>query len=493
MGKTGQTNTPHRRGYEFGEFTLDLDRAGLYRHNVDLQLRPQVLDVLCYLVARSGSLVTKEELLDEIWGDKAVTDDSLTHCIIEIRKALGDDNRQVIRTVPRRGFVFEEPVRRLTLTGSGMTRIRRLSRLRLIAAVGVAVVAAVYSIAATRPVETSGSGDEATANLSEYYEQARFLFHRRSPGDLDSAQEYYLNAIELDAQSAEAWAGLAGVYRIQSSLHEERREVLLDQLKAAAEKAIEIDPQNAEGWMRLSHYYDSVDDEPASRRARDIAEQVGPDTPLVLSSRAGRLAYDGDLEAAIALQQRAVALEPLSFVDRGNLSHLLFAAGRFEEAIHENQRAHRMRPAITRDPDTLVGFALVKLGSFENALDIIQTWPDGPDKFAALAMAGFALGRDEEAAQAVGSLLIQSEDETMLRMAELQAYCERIDAAFSRLTQLRDELVAHTDPSEIEKWIFRLRLSPFLENVRDDPRWHDWVQQTRDLVLAANLTTNPME
>jgi len=250
MGKTGQTNTPHRRGYEFGEFTLDLDRAGLYRHNVDLQLRPQVLDVLCYLVARSGSLVTKEELLDEIWGDKAVTDDSLTHCIIEIRKALGDDNRQVIRTVPRRGFVFEEPVRRLTLTGSGMTRIRRLSRLRLIAAVGVAVVAAVYSIAATRPVETSGSGDEATANLSEYYEQARFLFHRRSPGDLDSAQEYYLNAIELDAQSAEAWAGLAGVYRIQSSLHEERREVLLDQLKAAAEKAIEIDPQNAEGCGR---------------------------------------------------------------------------------------------------------------------------------------------------------------------------------------------------------------------------------------------------
>jgi DNA-binding winged helix-turn-helix (wHTH) protein len=105
MGTTGASTRRQHDGFEFAGFTLDLDRAALFKDSVDLGLRPQVIDVLRYLVERSGSLVTKEELLASIWGDKAVTDDSLTHCIIEIRKALEDADRRIIRTVPRRGFV----------------------------------------------------------------------------------------------------------------------------------------------------------------------------------------------------------------------------------------------------------------------------------------------------------------------------------------------------------------------------------------------------
>src|SRR5205085_769388 len=45
-----------------------------------------------------------------IWPDAAVTDDSLVQCLIEVRRALGDDAQQIIKTVPRRGYIFEKPV-----------------------------------------------------------------------------------------------------------------------------------------------------------------------------------------------------------------------------------------------------------------------------------------------------------------------------------------------------------------------------------------------
>src|SRR5207249_1107654 len=65
---------------------------------------------LTYLVERHGRLVTKAELIDAIWPDAAVTDNSLAQCLAEIRRALDDDGQQTIRTVARRGYLFAAPV-----------------------------------------------------------------------------------------------------------------------------------------------------------------------------------------------------------------------------------------------------------------------------------------------------------------------------------------------------------------------------------------------
>src|SRR5919107_1615282 len=59
--------------------------------------------MLRHLVGRAGSLVTREDLLQSIWRDIVVTDESITKCIADIRKALNDDVQKVIRTVARRG------------------------------------------------------------------------------------------------------------------------------------------------------------------------------------------------------------------------------------------------------------------------------------------------------------------------------------------------------------------------------------------------------
>jgi|GEM_PF-1766654 len=99
----------HPHSISFGDFVLDIGRGALLKRGKEVRLRPQSYDVLRILVAQHGRLVTKSQLQTEIWGNKVVTDDSLTHCLLDIRKALGDTDKSIIRTVPRRGYIFELP------------------------------------------------------------------------------------------------------------------------------------------------------------------------------------------------------------------------------------------------------------------------------------------------------------------------------------------------------------------------------------------------
>jgi len=94
----------------FDGFTLDLTRGCLLRGSQEVKLRPKPFEALKYLVENAGRLISKTELIEAIWPDTAVTDDSLVQCLIEVRRVLGDDAQQVIKTVPRRGYIFDRPV-----------------------------------------------------------------------------------------------------------------------------------------------------------------------------------------------------------------------------------------------------------------------------------------------------------------------------------------------------------------------------------------------
>ena len=99
--------------FVFLDVTLDLAAERLIRGTREIRLRPKSFQVLRYLVERRGRLVTREELLQHVWADVAVTDESLTKCIADIRKALDDDGQEIVRTVTRRGFIFQPQVREI--------------------------------------------------------------------------------------------------------------------------------------------------------------------------------------------------------------------------------------------------------------------------------------------------------------------------------------------------------------------------------------------
>jgi DNA-binding winged helix-turn-helix (wHTH) protein len=90
--------------------TLDLPRACLHRAGREIELRPKSFEVLRYMVENAGRLVPRNELMNAVWPNVTVTDESLTRCVSDVRMALDDDDQRIIKTVLRRGYTFLAPV-----------------------------------------------------------------------------------------------------------------------------------------------------------------------------------------------------------------------------------------------------------------------------------------------------------------------------------------------------------------------------------------------
>jgi len=90
----------------FASFQFDPDVERLWRDDAPVSLSPKALAVLRYLLEHPQRLVTKRELLAQLWGDVRVCDAVLKTQMHEIRLALGDDPKspRFIETVPRRGY-----------------------------------------------------------------------------------------------------------------------------------------------------------------------------------------------------------------------------------------------------------------------------------------------------------------------------------------------------------------------------------------------------
>jgi len=96
--------------YQFGEFTLDVARGCVLKAGEEVKLRPKVYETLKYLVENPGRLIAKQELMQAVWPDAFVTDDSLVQCTLELRRALDDRSQELLKTVPRRGYLFRAEV-----------------------------------------------------------------------------------------------------------------------------------------------------------------------------------------------------------------------------------------------------------------------------------------------------------------------------------------------------------------------------------------------
>ncbi|CAN0479348.1 unnamed protein product, partial [Phaeothamnion confervicola] len=92
----------------FGPFTLNVAEAQLTREGRPVALRPKAFELLVALARRPRELVTKDELLDAVWGRRFITEGVIKSVVGELRTALGDDPKspQWIETVPRRGYRF---------------------------------------------------------------------------------------------------------------------------------------------------------------------------------------------------------------------------------------------------------------------------------------------------------------------------------------------------------------------------------------------------
>jgi predicted ATPase/DNA-binding winged helix-turn-helix (wHTH) protein len=106
----GNTEPKSQTKYRFANFTLDPGRGIVLKADREVKLRPKVYDALLYFLENRGRLISKEELIHALWSDAFVTEDSLVQCMVELRRALEDRAQELVKTVPRRGYVFTPAV-----------------------------------------------------------------------------------------------------------------------------------------------------------------------------------------------------------------------------------------------------------------------------------------------------------------------------------------------------------------------------------------------
>jgi len=97
--------------YCFGEYRLDVADQQLFRRDKAVPLPPKEFRLLQLLVEHHGHLVTKQQVLDVVWPDTFVTDDTIAQRVSCLRKALGGDAPRLIETVAKRGYRFVADVR----------------------------------------------------------------------------------------------------------------------------------------------------------------------------------------------------------------------------------------------------------------------------------------------------------------------------------------------------------------------------------------------
>ena len=104
---------PSPPSYEFGPFALDAGKRLLLRNGEPVPLAPKVLETLLVLIENRERVLSKDELLKQVWGDTIVEEGGLTRNVSVLRKTLGEkpEDHQYIVTVPARGYRFVAEVR----------------------------------------------------------------------------------------------------------------------------------------------------------------------------------------------------------------------------------------------------------------------------------------------------------------------------------------------------------------------------------------------
>jgi len=192
--------------YEFGPFRLYPDQRLFFRLEERLEVDRKALAILEVLVRNKGQLVTKERLLNEVWGDVAVEDGNIGVQLSKIRKALGDDRRQAqfIETVHGEGYRFIADVaeRNEELYPEESKRIRYWS----LALLTVVVLGLVAALLWSRRYHTRSVGPAALSTVSpDARSRYELALKYESEGDDEQALATLDEATALDKDFADAY------------------------------------------------------------------------------------------------------------------------------------------------------------------------------------------------------------------------------------------------------------------------------------------------
>jgi DNA-binding winged helix-turn-helix (wHTH) protein/TolB-like protein/Tfp pilus assembly protein PilF len=446
-------NAPSERTLKVGNGLFDPLRGELVLDGRILKLRPRTAVLLAYFVQHPGRTLGKDELMQAVWPDAIVTEDSLVQCVKEIRHSLGEAGRDWIRTLPRLGYAFvaDSPEHPQPAGAPPATARRRLPlAIGLLALVFVGVVA--WRFVPALPDSSAGApprsfvvlpivnqtGDPAQDRAAENMTEAitdtlgRGLLTVVAPS---TAWAYKGQAVDVRSLGAT----LNVRYVVQGALRMDGTQPVLTVRMADASNAVQLWQQElriAPGWShQLREDVDGITTAFINAmRTADARRSGNPDAvkaaELVSRARDLLTGPPATTETDRQLQVQALLEESLRYNDQSASAWAILAfaylhdvrfspdrAGKLKRAVAAAERSIKLAPTsvpalVTR------GWVYIEEGRPAQALKMFERAIElNPKDAWAIVSRGYGLlylGRAQEALESVRQAMRLSPDDPKL-------------------------------------------------------------------------------
>ena len=318
------TNSAATDLFMVGPYRVNAMTGTVCRGRSKTRLEPRAMDVLVYLAASSGRVVSKSELKGSVWKCEYVVDEAVKRCISQIRKAFHDDpsSPSVIETVRKRGY-------RLIADVSADEQKRAVTFHR------PSALAAVLLIGVLLPLVAYFSGSiESASEISDrldVHSIARSAYSQYDRDGNDRAIELYEYLIEKNPEDAVAHSGLADAL-MQSYLRWDRDEAIARRAQAAALRSREINPGRPDALKALGAYHHFRGERYLALESYAEAIEIDPTYWMALNNGAEILRDFGEYSAARNLFYCALNATPHKLDVLLRLAGVELRAGRHEEA-----------------------------------------------------------------------------------------------------------------------------------------------------------------
>jgi TolB-like protein/Tfp pilus assembly protein PilF len=423
-----------RISYKFGSFQVDLHERVARRGGKLLPLTPKVFDILLVLIQNPGRILTKEEIMKQVWPDTIVEESNLARNVSTLRKALGEksDQPQFIETIPWRGYRFVAEVKELReeleiidslavlpfvnesqdeaaeylsdgITESLIHKLSLLSNLKVMSRYsvfqykirdrkeGLPEVKTVGFELGVRAVLTGhirliddivqvgaelvDAGDNRHLWGAQYNRELSSIVTLQETISQQIAEQLKLKLTSRDRQRlAERQTENPEAYQLYLKGRYFASKCTLDGVQKGIEffrQAIEKDPAYALAYTGLLDCHTLLNQPAEARKAAAKALELNPNLGEVHASLGFlKFLYDWDFSGAEQELKQAIEQNPNCAQAHNGYGLYLACMGRHEEAIYEATRARELDPLST-PMNQSVGNALMLARDYDGAIDAL--------------------------------------------------------------------------------------------------------------------------
>lgn len=324
------------RDFRVGDSVVQPRLARIQHGGKTVHVTPRAMAVLVHLAEANGAVVSRNDLLDAVWPRMAVTPDTLSQCLVELRRAFGDDskNPQTIETIRKIGVRLMPPV--TVEEGAGpLPQPRKLWRAAAGAAAALVAVGVVATTLLLWPIEPLTTDELArlrdvptknTRAYEFYLSGNEYLKRNNDPNHvLPVIVQQYTRATEEDPGFALAWARLAIAHTALYFRGIDRTGARLTLADAAVRRALELAPVLPEAHLaRAAFLGRGLGDYDGALAELAVIESGMRQDAEFYYLRAGLYLQKGDLQLAVADHERMLELDPRNVVhlrQRYNVEH----------------------------------------------------------------------------------------------------------------------------------------------------------------------------